>query len=149
VALTADGGGPGTVTGDYKFLGSEPTILVESSSKVVQAVTLYAQELEFSIQFQFTISLQEYMGSGPQAAAGLRAGWLQAIGIADHVQAVSVVQDVNAAGFLRDYVLVNVGTDDGAFTADTSFLLDNANTPGAFQKIADTWAAVAKTVPAG
>jgi hypothetical protein len=149
VALTPDPGGTGTVTSDYDFTGSEPSILVESGNRVVKAVTLYAREKEFGIEFQFTIPRTEYMGSGPEGAAGLRAGWLQAIGIADHVQAVSVVQDVNAQGFLRDYVLVTVGSDDGQFTADTQILLDSANTPGAFQQIANTWAAVAKTIPAG
>ncbi len=142
-------GGTGTVTSDYVFEGSKPDILVQSGNQVVQAVTIYARETEFDIEFQFTITKTEYMGAGPQAEAGLRAGWLQAIGIADHVVGVSVVQDVNPAGFLRDYVIVTVGTDDGVFTADTQILFDNANTRGAFQQIANTWAKVAKTVPPG
>lgn len=148
MALTAgDSGTPGSggpVNGDYVVTGQEPDILVMSGNRVVSAETIYARETTFGIDFQFTIPMTEYMGSGPQAAAGLRASWLQTIGNHDHVTGVYVTQDVNAQNLLRDYVFVTVGTDDGLQTATTRILLDNANTPAAFQQIDNAYAALVK-----
>ena len=148
MALTAtdsgsDGGG-GPVTGDYEVTGQEPDILVLSGNRVVAAETIYARELTFGIDFQFTISRDEYMGAGPQASAGLRASWLQTIGNHEHVTAVYVTQDVNAQNLLRDYVFITVGTPDGLQSAQTRILLDNANTPGAFQQIDNTYQALVR-----
>jgi len=146
MALTAtdsgiDGGG-GPVTGDYIVTSQEPDILVYQGNRVVQAQTIFARETTFGIDFQFTIPQTEYMGAGPQASAGLRASWLQTIGNHDHVVAVYVTQDLNPQNLLRDYVFVTVGTDDGLQTAQTRILLDNANTPGAFQQIDNTYNAL-------
>lgn len=146
MALTQDGSGEpgdgGPITGDYEVTGQEPDILVLGGNRVVQAETIYAKEKTFGIEFQFTIPRDEYMGSGPQAAAGLRASWLQTIGNHDHVTAVFVTQDVNPQNLLRDYVFVTVGTADGLQTAQTRILLDAANTPGAFQQIDNTYQAL-------
>lgn len=148
MALTQEGSGSpgdgGPVTGDYEVTGQEPDILVLSGNRVVQAETIYAREKTFGIDFQFTIPRDEYMGSGPQAAAGLRASWLQTIGNHEHVTAIYVTQDVNAQNFLRDYVFVTVGTPDGLQEAQTRFLLDNANTPGAFGAIDAAYAALVR-----
>lgn len=140
----ADGGTGGPVTGDYEVTGQEPDILVLSGNRVVAAETIFAREKTFGIDFQFTIPTTEYMGSGPNAAAGLRAEWLQTIGNHEHVTAVYVAQDVNPQNLLRDYVFVTVGTDDGLQQAQTKFLLDNANTPAAFGLIDAAWKALAK-----
>jgi hypothetical protein len=146
MALSTEGSGEpgdgGPVTGDYEVTGQEPDILVMSGNRVVQAETIYARELTFGIDFQFTIPRDEYMGAGPQASAGLRASWLQAIGNHPNVTAVYVTQDVNPQNLLRDYVFVTVGTPDTLQQAQTRILLDNANKPGAFQQIDDTYAAL-------
>ena len=141
-ALEGDGGGGGAEPGGYEVTGQEPDILVLGGNRVVAAETIYARETMFGIDFQFTISRDEYMGAGPQASAGLRASWLQTIGQHEHVTAVYVTQDLNPQNLLRDYVFVTVGTDDGLQSAQTRFLLANANTPAAFQQIDDTYAAL-------
>jgi hypothetical protein len=144
VALTAtDSGTPnsgGNVTGDYTVTGQEPDILVQSGNRVVQAMTIYATETTFGIAYQFTIPLTVYNGEGPQVAAADRSSWLQTIGNHEHVVAVFVTQDVNPQNLLRDYVYVTVGDPAFTQTTQTRFLLDNANTPGAFALIDQAYA---------
>ena len=141
---TGTAGNP--VTGDYQVTGQEPDILVLAGNRVVPAQTIYAREKTYGIEFQFTIAQTVYAGEGPNVAAADRAMWLQQIGADEHVQAVWVDKDTNAQGFLRDYVFVTVGTDDGLNTTLVRILLDSANTPGAFQAIADAWSRIEQTL---
>lgn len=145
--LSNDGsGGPGDggpITSQFTVVSQEPDILVQTGNKVVQAETIYARELTFGIDYQFTIPLTTYMGEGPEAAAGLRAEWLQTLGNHEHVVGLYVTQDVNAQNLLRDYVFITVGTDDLQNTTQIRVLLDNANNPGTFQAIDDAWNRVA------
>jgi hypothetical protein len=145
--LTAtDSGNPnagGPITGQFEVTGQEPDIMVLSGNRVIKAETIYAKELTFGIDYQFTIPFDQYMGSGPEGAAGLRAEWLQALGNHEHVVGLYVSQDVNDQNLLRDYVFVTVGTEDLQHTAVTRILLDNANTPAAFTQIDLTWKTVA------
>ena len=135
-------GGP--VNGDYTVTGQEPDILVQQGNRVVQAMTIYATETTFNIAYQFTIPLTTYMGEGPQVAAADRSSWLQTIGNHENVVAVFVTQDVNPQNLLRDYVYVTVGDPAFVQTAQTRFLLDEANTPGAFALIDQAYAALVK-----
>jgi len=135
-------GGP--VNGDYVVTGQEPDILVQSGNRVVQAMTIYSRETTFDIDYQFTIPLTVYNGEGPQVAAADRASWLQTIGNHENVVAVTVVQDVNPQNLLRDYVYVTVGDPDFVQTTQTRFLLDDANTPGAFALIDQAYANLTK-----
>ena len=150
--LSQDGSGMpgdgGPITNTFQVTNQEPDILVRAGNKVVQAETIYARELTFGIEYQFTIPLTEYMGSGPTAAAGLRAGWLQTLGNHDHVVGLYVTQDTNPQNLLRDYVFITVGTDDLENTTVVRVLLDNANDPGTFTKIDEAWKVVSATLAA-
>lgn len=145
--LSQDGSGTpgdgGPITSQFQVTGQEPDIIVQTGNRVKQAETIYARELTFGIEYQFTIPLDEYMGSGPDAAAGLRAEWLQTLGNHEHVVGLYVTQDVNAQNLLRDYVFITVGTDDLENTAQVRVLLDNANNPRTFGLIDQAWNRVA------
>lgn len=151
--LSNDGSGNpgdgGPITRQFSVTGQEPDILVQAGNKVVQAETIYAREDTFGIDYQFTIPLTEYMGSGPAAAAGLRAEWLQTLGNHEHVVGLYVTQDVNAQNLLRDYVFITVGTDDLENTTLVRVLLDNANNPGTFTLIDQAWQRVSSSLTAG
>lgn len=140
--------GADPVTGDYEVTGQEPAIDVLSGNRVVNAQTIYAREKSFDIDFQFTLPQEVYMGIGPQAAAADRASWIQTVAVIPYVQAIWVDRDANAQGLLRDYVFVTVGTDDGLNTSLVRVLLDNLNTPAAFQTIEDAWNHLKATLPA-
>lgn len=147
--LANDGSGNpgdgGPITSQFQVLGQHSDILVQSNNQVVQAETIYAQEDTYGIQYQFTIPLTVYMGEGPEAAAGLRAEWLQTLANHDHVVGLYVTQDVNAQNLLRDYVFITVGTDDLVNTTEIRVLLDNANNPSTFQAIDNAWNRVASS----
>ena len=151
--LSQDGSGQpgdgGPITSQFQVVSQEPDILVQVGNKVIPAETIYARELTFGIEYQFTIPLTEYMGEGPQAAAGLRAEWLQTLGNHEHVVGLYVTQDVNAQNLLRDFVFITVGTDDLQNTTQIRVLLDNANNPGTFQAIDNAWSRVSGALTAG
>lgn len=145
MALPVEVDGGGAAPGSFTVLGQYPDLLVQSATRVVNAQTIVARENIYGVSFQFTIPMTEYMGEGPDAAAGLRAGWIQAMAAHDHVVGMTYTQDVNAAGTLVDQMVITVGTPDGENTADLTIPLAQLNAPGSFQKVDDLYAIVART----
>lgn len=150
--LSQDGSGNpgdgGPITSQFQVTGQMPDIFQQSVGKTIPAETIYARELTFGIEYQFTIPLTEYMGEGPSAAAGLRAEWLQTLANHEHVVGLYVTQDVNAQNLLRDFVFITVGTDDLENTTQIRVLLDNANNPSTFQQIDNAWNRVSSSLTA-
>lgn len=146
MALTPDPGGEGAPPAVGKVDGQEPDLLVLSAGKVVNAQTIHAHDLIYGVAFSFTIPMTEYMGEGPDAAAGLRAEWIQAMAQHEHVVALTYTQDANRAGGLVDEIIVTVGTPDESSTADVAIPLAQLNTPGAFQRVDDLYAVLAKSI---
>ena len=145
MALPVEVDGGGAEPGSFTVLGQYPDLLVQSATRVVNAETIIAKENIYGVGFQFTIPMTEYMGAGPQASAGLRAGWIQAMAAHAHVVGMAYTQDVNASGTLVDQMIITVGTPDGENTADLTIPLSQLNAPGAFQQVDDLYAIVART----
>jgi len=145
MALVPEPDGGGTEPGSFTVTGQYPDILVQSATRVVNAETIVARENIYGISFQFTIPMAEYMGAGPQASAGLRAGWIQAMAQHDHVIGMAYTQDVNASGTLVDQMVITVGTPDGEQSADLTLPLSQLNSPASFQRVDDLYAIVART----
>ena len=145
MALPVEVDGGGAEPGSFTVLGQYPDLLVQSATRVVNAQTIVARENIYGVSYQFTIPMTEYMGAGPEASAGLRAGWIQAMAAHAHVIGMAYTQDVNAAGTLVDQMVITVGTDDGEQAADLTIPLASLNAPGSFQKVDDLWAIVART----
>jgi hypothetical protein len=145
MVLPVDDGGGGASPGDFTVLGQYPDLLVQSATRVVNAQTIIAKDDLYGISFQFTIPMTEYMGAGPEASAGLRAGWIEAMAQHDHVIGMAYTQDVNAAGTLVDQMIITVGTPDGEQAADLTIPLSALNSPSSFQKVDDLYAVVART----
>jgi len=145
MVLPVDDGGGGANPGDFTVLGQYPDLLVQSATRVVNAQTIIAKDDLYGISFQFTIPMTEYMGAGPEASAGLRAGWIEAMAQHQHVIGMAYTQDVNAAGTLVDQMIITVGTPDGEQAADLTIPLSALNNPSSFQKVDDLYAVVART----
>ncbi len=145
MALPVDPDGGGAAPGSFTVLGQYPDLLVQSATRVVNAETIVARENIYGVSYQFTIPMTEYTGAGPEASAGLRAGWIQAMAGHDHVVGMAYTQDVNASGTLVDQMVITVGTPDGENTADLTIPLASLNAPGAFQQVDDLYAIVART----
>jgi len=145
MVLPVDDGGGGAAPGDFTVLGQYPDLLVQSATRVVNAQTIVAKDDLYGISFQFTIPMTEYMGAGPEASAGLRAGWIEAMAQHQHVIGMAYTQDVNAAGTLVDQMIITVGTPDGEQAADLTIPLSALNNPSSFQKVDDLYAVVART----
>lgn len=144
VLPAGDGGAPST-TGGFHVISQRPDLLVRSASDVVDAVTITAEDDVFLVIFSFTISRQEWQGIGTQVAAADRALWIQTMAMHEHVVAMTYSQDVNAAGTLRDVMVMTVGTPDGNHAADVAWPLTSLNTPGAFQAVDNAYATLVKT----
>jgi uncharacterized protein YheU (UPF0270 family) len=113
VALEKLDGGGGAGTGQYKILAQRPDILVQGVNRVVDAVTVTAQDLVYGVVFSFTRSRSSWEGGATQASASFYAGNIQALAGYQHVQGIAYTQDTNASGNLIDQLIITVGTDDG------------------------------------
>lgn len=146
MALPVEPDGGGAAPGSFTVLNQYPDLLSQSATRVVNAETIVARENIYGVTYQFTIPMTEYMGAGPDASAGLRAGWIQAMAAHQHVVGMSYTQDLNQAGALVDQMIVAVGTPDGENTAELVLPLASLNAPASFQKVDDLYAIVARTV---
>lgn len=135
-----DTGGGGPTGYGYAVLWQQHDLLIVGGTKTVPAMTIGAQESKFGVPFQFTISRQEWAGTGTQAAAGLRASWVTAMGEADHVIGLTYVEQPDASGELRDYMEIVVGTDDGMQETAFTWPLETLNSPAAFQAVDEAYA---------
>jgi hypothetical protein len=141
MSLPADGGGPGTGPGglDFRIISQTPNILHQAGGAVVDAVTVTAVETTYNVGYTFTRSLSEWEGAEWSVFAADVASWIGVIAAHDHVIGLYGAQDTDANGFLDDYLFVTVGIDGTDSEAQTRVLLENANTPAAFQKIDNTY----------
>lgn len=149
--LTADGSGPGTGPGgkDYEINTQEPSVLVQAGSKVVDAVTVIATETTYGVPYTFTVPTSTWEGQEFGVFAADVASWIQVIAQHDHVVGLYGAQDTDASGLLRDYLFVTVGIAGTDSTAQTRILLQNANTPGAFDAIDQTYSVLARNQSGG
>lgn len=137
--------GGGAAAGSFKVLGQRPDILVRSGTDVVDAMTITVAELVYGVTFSFTIPRSEWAGMGTQGEASLYASWVQAIGAMPEVVGLAYSQNVNAAGLLRDVMVITVGTQDGLNTAEIDWPLHTLNSGNAFQAVRDAYATLAQT----
>jgi len=135
MALDPVDGGNGNVNGDFKILSQQPSILVQSDGSVVDAVTVRARELAYDVEFTFTKSTATWQGALFETETRVLAADIQTIAGHPHVQALYSAQDTDRNGFLRDYLFVTVGTDDGENEATVKVLQDNANTTAGYAAI--------------
>lgn len=138
-------GGGGAAAGSYRVLGQRPDILVRSGTDVVDAMTITVAELVYGVTFSFTIPRSEWAGMGTQGEASLYASWVQAIGAMDEVIGMSYTQDVNAAGLLRDAMVITVGTPDGLNSAEVTRPMATLNSGATFQAVRDAYATLTQT----
>lgn len=113
MALEKLDGGGGASPGQYKILAQRPDILIQGVNRVVDAVTVTAQDLIYGVVFSFTRPTSTWEGGAVQAAASLYAGNIQALAGYQHVQGLAYTQDTNASGNLIDQLIVTVGDDSG------------------------------------
>ena len=146
MALTPDPSGIGAPPAVAHVDGQYPDILIQGANRVVNAQTIIAHDLIYGVSFQFTIPMQEYMGAGPDASAGLRAEWIQTMAQHAHVVGLSYTQFVNRQGGLTDQMIVTVGTPDGENEAEITLPLEGLNTIGAFDQVDALYAALAHSI---
>lgn len=129
------GGGIQAAPGTYKVTSQQPTIIVETSGDVVDAVTVRARELTYGVEYTFTVPTSTWQGELFQLEAGKLAADIQAIAQHPNVQAIYSAQDTDTNGFLHDYLFVTVGTDDGQNEAVVKLLQETANSVSGLNKI--------------
>jgi hypothetical protein len=133
VALQPPDGGGGP-SASYKILAQRPDILLQGVNRVVDAVTVTAQDGIYGIVFSFTRSTASWEGGAVQAASSFYAGMIQAMAQHPHVQGLAYTQDTNPSGNLVDQMIVTVGTDDGDQEAAFVWPLETIGEAGAFNK---------------
>lgn len=129
----------GGVTGAFKVLSQEPTVLNRGANDVVDAMKITVQDKVYGVVFSFTIPRTEWAGEGTRVAAADYASYVQTIGGHEHVVGLAYAQDTDAATMLYDSLVVIVGTPDGDNTAEVQLDMRQLNTPGAFSKIDATY----------
>lgn len=139
MALQPVDGGSGNVNGDFRVESQIPSILVEPTGKVVDAVTVYATELAFGVPFVFTVSTATWQGAEFETYARVIASYIQEIGQAPHVVAIQSTPDTDKSGNLRDYLFVTVGIDGTDSEAVVKVLQDNANSQATFAALSSTY----------
>ena len=132
---TGGGGGGGPAVGGVKAVGTSPALLVQSGTQAVEAITVYALDTVYGINFAVTISLQEFNGKGPLVTAEEYAGYIQQIASEDYTYGIAYGQDVDASGNLVDMLFVTVGDPSGLFLANVDIPLATANSTGSFDKL--------------
>lgn len=131
--------GSGGPAGTYTVIGSNPTIQVYAGNKTRPANQVFAYENVYGVTYGFTVDRATFMGAGPDALAGLYAGYIQAIGGIAYVQGIAYAPDVNQSGLLTDFLFITVGTDDGAWANDVEIPLAQANAVATFTKLDAAW----------
>jgi hypothetical protein len=140
VALEKLDGGGGASSGQYKILAQRPDILVQGVNRVVDAVTVTAQDMLYGVVFSFTRSRSSWEGGAVQAATSFYAGGIQALAGYQHVQGLAYTQDTNASGNLIDQIIVTVGTDDGDQEAAFVWPLETLDGQGVYAKVDSVFA---------
>ena len=134
-------GGAGATPGSYTVVGQAPTILVQGANTVVDAMTITINVTTVQVQASFTVPRSVWLAAGTTAAAGAGgagvttgvgelaseyAALIEAYALLTPVVAISYAQDINAAGFLTDTLVVTVATPDGTQTAIATVPFDPA-----------------------
>jgi hypothetical protein len=132
---TGGGGGGGPAVGGVQAVGTAPALLVQSGTQAVEAITVYALDTVYGINFAVTISLTEFNGKGPLVTAEEYAGYIQQIASEDYVYGISYGQDVDASGNLVDMLFVTVGDPSGQFLGNVDVVLANANSTKTFDDL--------------
>lgn len=143
IAVRDDGGGADS-TGSYRVIASHADLLVRGQN-VQPAQTVQAEALRHGIVFGFTVPRDGptgFYGGGVQAAAGLRAGWIDAMAQDQYVLGMSWSQDTNAGGDLIDVMDITVGDPAGEFQTQVTIPLEQLNAVASFQRVADAYAAL-------
>lgn len=143
IAVRDDGGGADS-TGSYRVISSHADLFVRGQN-VQPAQTVQAEALRHGIVFGFTVPRDGptgFYGGGVQAAAGLRAGWIDAMAQDQYVLGMSWSQDTNAGGDLIDVMDITVGDPAGDFQTQVTIPLEALNAPASFQRVADAYAAL-------
>jgi hypothetical protein len=139
MALQAVDGGSGNVNGDFEILTQEPGILLQAGNKVVDAVTVYAQEKAFNVPFTFTVPTSTWQGEEFVTYTRVIASYIQEIAQYRNVVAIYSTPDTDPAGLLQDYLFVTVGIAGTDSTAEVKILQSQSNTTGAFAAIDATY----------
>ena len=134
MALQPVDGGEGTA-GQYKILAQRPDILLQGVNRVVDAVTVTAQDGIYGVVFSFTRSTASWEGGAVQAAASFYSGGIQALAQYRHVQGIAYTQDTNASGNLVDQLVITVGTDDGEQEASFVWPLETIDGQAVYTKV--------------
>lgn len=139
-----DDGGGADAAGGYRVISSHADLYVRGQN-VQPAQTVQAEATRYGIVFGFTVPRDGptgFYGGGVQAAAGLRASWIDAMAIDRYVLGMAWSQDTNASGDLIDVMDVTVGDPSGEFQTQVTIPLEKLNAVSSFQKVADAYAAL-------
>lgn len=117
-------GGAGAQPGSFTVVSQQPTILVQGASTVVDAMTITINVTTVQVVASFTVSRAAWLLSQSDTAnegiatlASQYAAYIEALGMQEAVVGISYAQDVNAAGYLVDVLIVTVATPDGTQSA--------------------------------
>lgn len=117
-------GGAGAAPGSFKVIAQSPTILVQGANTVVDAMTITINVVTVQVVASFTVPRTVWLLSQTSTAqegiptlASQYAAYIEALGMQEAVVGISYAQDINAAGYLTDVLIVTVATPDGLQTA--------------------------------
>lgn len=117
-------GGAGAAPGSFTVVSQTPTILVQGASSVVDAMTITINVTTVQVVASFTVPRTVWAlaqtstaDEGIASLASQYAAYIEALGEQEAVVGISYAQDVNAAGYLIDVLIVTVATADGSQSA--------------------------------
>lgn len=123
----------------YDLVSVVDTFRVNPNNTTTNLVEITARSHLYDVQYTWDILKSTFDGEGAPAAAALKTQQVNQIAGADHVYSVRSEPDQDKSGVLYNYLVVTVGTDDGAITTDVAIRMDAIGQPSAFAAIASAW----------
>lgn len=139
MTLVLQGAGTPADAGTWEKIGAVSTLKLVTGTSTINAVRMTVRDLLYGVVFSFTVSQKTYDEAGWKALAGEYAAKVQAVGSFVGTQAITYIQDVNAAQELVDMLIVTVGTDDGLVSLDEEIPLATADSPASAAKYVDAY----------
>jgi hypothetical protein len=113
--------------------------MVNANNTTTAIEQITARSLQYDVTFTFNVTAATYNADGAAVLASEKTAQVNEICGHDHVIGVRGEEDQGDDGNLYNYLVVTVGTADGARSSDVRIRMDHIGDVGAFNAINNAW----------
>jgi hypothetical protein len=145
--VLAPASGESVGTTEYGIVSQNSTFSVNPNNTTTAIEQITARSLKYDVTFTFNVTAATYAADGAAVLASEKTAQVNEICAHEHVIGVRGEEDQGSDGNLYNYLVVTVGTPDGARSSDVRIRMDHIGLPSAFGAIDDAWNLMNKLSP--